>query len=64
MLIVLPPLKLYPFPLTHVSPKIPKRVIGKQCRPRSDAAECDLIRVYTINALKAGIAIKQSNNKN
>ena len=26
--------------LTHCSLQTPKRVIGKQCRPISDAAEC------------------------
>ena len=27
--------------LTHCSLETPKRAIGKQCRPRSDATECD-----------------------
>ena len=28
--------------LTHCSREIGKRVIGKQCRPRSDAAKCGI----------------------
>ena len=28
--------------LTHCSWETPKRLIGKQCRPRSDAAECGI----------------------
>ena len=28
--------------LTHLSLGTPKRVIGKQCRPRSDATECGI----------------------
>ena len=30
------------YPLTHCSRETRKRVIGKQCRPRSDAAECGI----------------------
>ena len=29
--------------LTRCSLETPKRVIGKQCRPRSDAAECSIL---------------------
>ena len=36
--------------LTHCSLETPKRVIGKQCRPRSDAAECG---VWSASALFA-----------
>ena len=32
-------LTVNPFPFTHCSRETHKRVIGKQCRPRSDAAE-------------------------
>ena len=28
--------------LQWINLETPKRVIGKQCRPRSDAAECDI----------------------
>ena len=34
--------------LTLCTPETPKRVIGKQCRPRSDAALRRLIRVSTV----------------
>ena len=37
--IQLPSLKVYQFPLTHCILVTPERVIGKQCRPRSDATE-------------------------
>ena len=46
--------------LTHFSCETPKRVIGQQCRPRSDAAEST---GSTLFALKTGIFIKCSNNK-
>ena len=38
------------FLLTHCSQETPKRVIGKQCRPRSDAAECGIWSGYSLFA--------------
>ena len=52
--------------LTHLSLASHKRDIGKQCRPRSDAAECrmwHLIRVYTV-CIKYRYLYKTCNNKN
>ena len=53
--------------LTHFSQETPKRVIGKQCRPRSDAQLWmqHLIRVYTVQfALTTVISFKHGNNEN
>ena len=40
-----------------------KRNIGKQCGPRSDAAECGVWSVSTLFALNTGISIKHGNNR-
>ena len=50
--------------LTHFSRDTPKRVIGKQCRPRSDAAEHGIWSGSTLFALNKGISIKHSYNRN
>ena len=57
-------LKLYPFPLTHLCLVSHKRDISKQCRPRSNAAECGVWSGSTLFALSTGISIKYGNNKN
>ena len=44
--------------LTHI------RDIGKQCRPRSDAAERGVSSGSTLFALSSDISIKHDNNKN
>ena len=50
--------------LTHLSLASHKRGIGKQYRPRSDAAECSVWSGSTLIALNPGISIKHGNNKN
>ena len=52
--------------LTHLRLASQKRDIRKQCRSRSDAAECRmrrLIRIYFV-CINTGISIKHGNNKN
>ena len=44
--------------LTHFSRETPKRVIGKQRRPSSDAAEHNVWSGSTLFALISGISIK------
>ena len=48
--------------LIHFSLGTPKIVTGKQCRPRSDVAECGIWSGSTLFALTTGISIKYSNN--
>ena len=43
--------------LTRFSRETPKRVTGKQCRPRSDAAECGIWSGSTLFALNTEISI-------
>ena len=47
--------------LTHLCIVSDKRDIGKQCRPRLDAAEQSGSPLFALNA---GIFIKHGNNKN
>ena len=49
--------------LTHLSLGSHKRDIGKQCRPRSDAAERGVWSGSTLFALRTGISFKLGNNK-
>ena len=44
--------------LTHINLENPKRVIGKQCRSRSDAAECGLWSGFTVFAISTEISVK------
>ena len=48
--------------LTCFSWKSPKRVIGKQCKPRSDKADWHLIRIYAV-CINYRNFYKHSNNK-
>ena len=41
-----------------------RRDIGKQCRPRSDAAECGIWAGSTLFASNTGISIKHGNTRN
>ena len=52
------------FVLTHFSLASHKWDIGKQCRPRSDAAERGAWSWSTLFALSSDISIKHDNNKN
>ena len=45
-------------------PSVPKRDIGKQCRPRSDAAERGVWSGSTMFALRSEISTKHDNNNN
>ena len=49
--------------LTHLSLASHKRDIGRQCRPRSDAAECGVWSGSTLFALNSEISLKYGNNK-
>ena len=53
---------LFVMTLTHLCLASHKRDIGKQFRPRSDAAERDVWSGSTLFALIAGISIKHGNN--
>ena len=48
---------------THFILETPKRVFGKQCRPRSDATECSIYSAAsdqsTLFALNTDISLKQ-----
>ena len=46
------------FHLNQFSQETSKRVIGKQCRPRSDAAKCSTWSGFAVFALNTGISIK------
>ena len=50
--------------LTRLSLASPKRDIGKQCKPRSDAAERGVWSGSTLFALNTGISLKHGINKN
>ena len=50
--------------LTHLCLASRKRDIGKQCRPKSDAAEYSIWPGSTLFALNTGISLKYGNNKN
>ena len=50
--------------LTHLSLASHKRDIGKQCRPRSDAAECGIWSGSTLFALISEFSTKHNNDKN
>ena len=50
--------------LTHLSLASHKRNIGKQCRPRSDAAERCVRSGSTLFALNSEISTKHDKNKN
>ena len=49
---------------THLSPASLKRDIGKQYRPRSDAAERGVWSGSKLFALSSDISTKHDNNKN
>ena len=49
--------------LTHLCLASYKRDIGKQCRRRSDAAECGVWSGFTLFTFSTGISIKYGNNK-
>ena len=51
-------------PLTHISLASHKMAIGKQGRPRSDAAECGVWSGSTLCALSSYISTKHDHNKN
>ena len=50
--------------LTHISLASHKKDIGKQCRPRSDAAERGVWSGSTLFALRSDISTKHDNSKN
>ena len=50
--------------LIHLSLAANKRDNGKQCRPRSDAAERGVWSGSTLFALNSGISMNHGNNKN
>ena len=50
--------------ITHLSLASYKRDIGKECRPRSDAAERSVRSGSTLFALSKGISVNHGNNKN
>ena len=50
------------FVLTHICLTSHERDIGKQCRPRSDAAERGVWSRSTLFALRTGIFVEQGNN--
>ena len=45
--------------LTHCSLETPKEIFGKQCRPRSDAAECDVSSGSPLFANSSAIFLKE-----
>ena len=48
---------------THLYQTFPTRDIGKHCRPRSDAAKCDVWSGSTLFVFNTGISTKEGNIK-
>ena len=49
---------------THLCLVSHKMDLGKQCRPRSDAADCGIYSGSKLFAFRTEISIKHNNNKN
>ena len=58
--------QIWRYELTNLFLVYHKKDIGKESRPRSDAAErgCDVWSGFTVFELKTGISVKYNNNKN